>query len=98
MEHYDVIMFYCPHCSQRNDYQLFHPDGTQEYYQQSNIPVKVAVNIKSTDISCKECQTPLNICLADIPARQYNLLVRLDCSHMASGMESWYDDYGRGYD
>ncbi|MAH03556.1 hypothetical protein CMI39_02090 [Candidatus Pacearchaeota archaeon] len=98
MELYDVIMFYCPQCYQRNEHRFFHPEGKQKHYHATNIPLHVAVNITSTDVLCKGCQMPLNVCLEDIPAQQYNLLVRLDCSNMGSGMESWYSDYGRGYD
>jgi len=61
---YDIIIFYCPVCKEKNNVQK---------------------------IYCKKCTKTLVIGFEDIPVRQYNLSVKLDCSDDFTGMESWYE-------
>ena len=88
---YDTIIFYCPVCQEKNNVQVIHGKATNTYFQSTNIPAYVAVSIVSQKIYCKKCTKTLVIGFEDIPVRQYNLSVKLDCSDDFTGMESWYE-------
>ena len=88
---YDIIIFYCPVCQEKNNVQVIHGKATNTYFQSTNIPPFVAVSIVTQRIYCKKCTKTLVIGFEDIPVRQYNLSVKLDCSDDFTGMESWYE-------
>jgi transcription elongation factor Elf1 len=89
---FDTIIFYCPFCNYGNNVQVKHEKATNDYFFQKNIPSYIAVEIKSQNVKCQGCDKPLSLNLEDVPVRQYNLLVRLDCSNQTQGMEEWYED------
>ena len=89
---YDTIIFYCPVCQEKNNVQVIHEKAKKAFFQSTNIPAYVAVSIVSQKIYCKKCTKTLVIGFEDIPVRQYNLSVKLDCSDDFTGMESWYED------
>ena len=70
---------------------MIHGKATNTYFQSTNIPPFVAVSIVTQRIYCKKCTKTLVIGFEDIPVRQYNLSVKLDCSDDFTGMESWYE-------
>ena len=88
---YDTIIFYCPVCQEKNNVQVIHEKAKKAFFQSTNIPAYVAVSIVSQRIYCKKCTKTLVIGFEDIPVRQYNLSVKLDCSDDFTGMESWYE-------
>ena len=92
MSDYDTIIFYCPICKEKNNVQVIHEKAENAYFQSTNIPTYVAVSIKSQKINCKKCSKTLVLGFGDIPVRQYNLTVKLDCSNDFTGMEGWYED------
>ena len=92
MSDYDTIIFYCPICKEKNNVQVIHEKAKKAFFQSTNIPAYVAVSIKSQKINCKKCSKTLVLGFEDIPIRQYNLIVKLDCSNDYTGMEGWYDD------
>jgi transcription elongation factor Elf1 len=89
---YDTIIFYCPICNNKNNVQVNHEKATNDYFHQKNIPSHIAIEIKSQKMKCENCSKTLSLDLEDVPIRQYNLLVRLDCTGHSLGMEEWYDD------
>ena len=89
---YDTIIFYCPICKEKNNVQVIHEKAKNAFFQSTNIPAYVAVSIKSQKINCEKCSKTLVLGYGDIPVRQYNLTVKLDCSNDYTGMEGWYDD------
>ncbi len=89
---YDTIMFYCPICEKKNNVQVSHKNAVDDYFHQKNIPIQLAIEIKPQTQDCVGCNRPLQLNLENIPVRQYNLSVKLDCSNQRPGMESWYED------
>ena len=89
---YDIIIFYCPVCKEKNNVQVIHDKAKKAFFQSTNIPAYVAVSIKSQKINCEKCSKTLVLGFGDIPVRQYNLTVKLDCSNDFTGMEGWYED------
>ena len=92
MSNYDTIIFYCPICKEKNNVQVIHEKAKKAFFQSTNIPAYVAVSIKSQKINCEKCSKTLVLGFGDIPVRQYNLTVKLDCSNDYTGMEGWYED------
>ena len=92
MSDYDTIIFYCPICKEKNNVQVIHEKAKNAFFQSTNIPTYVAVSIKSQKINCEKCSKTLVLGFGDIPVRQYNLTVKLDCSNDFTGMEGWYED------
>ena len=92
MSNYDTIIFYCPICKEKNNVQVIHEKAKKAFFQSTNIPAYVAVSIKSQKINCEKCSKTLVLGFGDIPVRQYNLIVKLDCSNDYTGMEGWYDE------
>ena len=92
MSNYDTIIFYCPICKEKNNVQVIHGKAKNAFFQSTNIPSYVAVSIKSQKINCEKCSKTLVLGFGDIPVRQYNLTVKLDCSNDFTGMEGWYED------
>ena len=92
MSDYDTIIFYCPICKEKNNVQVIHEKAKKAFFQSTNIPAYVAVSIKSQKINCEKCSKTLVLGFGDIPVRQYNLTVKLDCSNDYTGMEGWYED------
>ena len=92
MINYDTIIFYCPICKEKNNVQVIHEKAKKAFFQSTNIPAYVAVSIKSQKINCEKCSKTLVLGFGDIPVRQYNLTVKLDCSNDYTGMEGWYED------
>ncbi len=92
MINYDTIIFYCPICKEKNNVQVIHEKAKKAFFQSTNIPAYVAVSIKSQKINCEKCSKTLVLGFGDIPVRQYNLTVKIDCSNDYTGMEGWYDD------
>ena len=92
MSNYDTIIFYCPICKEKNNVQVIHEKAKKAFFQSTNIPAYVAVSIKSQKINCEKCSKTLVLGFEDIPIRQYNLIVKLDCSNDYTGMEGWYDE------
>ena len=84
---YDTIIFYCPICKEKNNVQVIHEKAKNAFFQSTNIPAYVAVSIKSQKINCEKCSKTLVLGYGDIPVRQYNLTVKLDCSNDYTGME-----------
>ena len=89
---YDIIIFYCPVCKEKNNVQVIHEKAKKAFFQSTNIPSYVAVSIKSQKINCEKCSKTLVLGFGDIPVRKYNLTVKLDCSNDYTGMEGWYED------
>ena len=89
---YDTIIFYCPICKEKNNVQVIHEKAKNAFFQSINIPAYVAVSIKRQKINCEKCSKTLVLGFGDIPVRQYNLTVKLDCSNDFTGMEGWYED------
>lgn len=95
MNVYDTIRFYCPYCKEKNHTYVGHENASGEFFQANNLPAHIASKIKSQKIKCKNCNRNLAIDLEDVPVRQYNLKVRLDCTGHYGGMEEWYEPQQR---
>ena len=97
----DFVMLYCPKCKERVEFPVTHSEANGDYYQATNIPVRIATVMKwdKEDVFCEVCKLRLDVEKVIEQPKRIELNVRIDCSNMDSGMDSWYDNnYGKGYD
>ena len=49
-------------------------------------------------IICEGCDSKLDLEAVYEKPQRVEIKVKLDCSDMPKGTDSWYDEHGRGYD
>ncbi len=99
MNQKDFVMIYCPRCQQRVEFPISHPNADGNYFQAINIPLEIAkIMTWKEPIICDGCNAKLDIEKEFEQPQRVELKVRIDCSNMNPGMDSWYDEHGRGYD
>ena len=93
---YDVVMVYCRYCEKKIDVHVYHSFGKLEYYQIFNLPDKISKHLDTRNIQCNKCNK--TFVLEKQPKKSTtDYLLKLDCSNMSAGMESWYEDFTPKY-
>ena len=88
---YDIVMVYCRYCQQKIDVHVYHSFGKLEYYQIKNLPEKISKHLTTRNIQCIPCDK--TFVLEKQPTKSTtDYLLKLDCSSMSPGMESWYEN------
>ena len=88
---YDVVMVYCKYCQQRLEVRVYHSFGKLEHYQLTNLPEKISKHLDTRHIQCIPCGK--TFVLEKQPTKiTTDYLLKLDCSNMSAGMESWYEN------
>jgi hypothetical protein len=87
---YDVVMVYCRYCQHKIDVHVYHSFGKLEYYQIKNLPEKISKHLDTRNIECNKCNKTF---VLEKQSKKSNTdyLLKLDCSNMSGGMESWYE-------
>ena len=88
---YDIVMVYCRYCQQRLELHVNHSFGKFEHYQLINLPERIAKYLDTREIHCTKCSKDFVIEKITKETKS-EFLLKLDCSNMGSGMESWYED------
>ena len=96
----DFVMVYCPKCSERIEFPISHSHAKGDFYQAINIPIKIATVMEwdKEDVFCEACKLFLDVDRVYEQPQRVELKVRIDCSNIKPGIDSWYDDEGKGYD
>ena len=88
---YDVVMVYCRYCEKKIDVHVYHSLGKLEYYQITNLPEKISKHLDTRNIQCIPCDKTF-VLEKQPPKITTDYLLKLDCSNMSAGMESWYEN------
>ena len=88
---YDVVMVYCRYCEKKIDVHVYHSLGKLEYYQITNLPEKISKHLDTRNIQCIPCDKTF-VLEKQPPKITTDYLLKLDCSNMNAGMESWYEN------
>ena len=88
---YDVVMVYCKYCAKKIDVHVYHSFGKLEYYQITNLPEKISKHLDTRNIQCNKCNKTF-VLEKQLKKSTTDYLLKLDCSTMSAGMESWYED------
>ena len=87
---YDTVMAYCQSCGNRMDIPVFHDEATNNQFQLISIPKEIAHKLENYKIDCINCGNT-NIIERQNHVNRYEVFtVKLDCSNMNEGMDSWY--------
>ena len=88
---YDIVMVYCRYCQQRLNVRVYHSRAKLEHFQLINLPERIADHLQRREINCNKCNRTF-VLEKNIHNTKSEFLLKLDCSNMSSGMESWYED------
>ena len=90
---YDTIITYCVSCQERIDIPVVHDKATNNHYQLVNIPDHLADEVHDQKVYCTYCRST-NLLEKQKKVSNLNVFtLRLDCSHMGSGTDYWYEDF-----
>jgi len=89
---YDTVMAYCQSCGNRMDIPMFHDKATNNQFQLVSIPVEFSVKLDNYKIDCINCGST-NIIEKQNKVTNFEVFtIKLDCSNMNEGMDSWYEN------
>ena len=91
---YDTVFVYCQACNERIDVPVVHKDATNNHYQLVSVPVdlKLSVKLDNYKAYCNNCGNT-NIIERKRQVPHFEVFtVKLDCSNMNTGMDSWYEN------
>ena len=89
---FDTILCYCPTCKERIEVKIYYNEGSNDCFQLVNIPERLSAKlIDERKLYCEKCK---NTIILEKQSQKINsaYLLKLDCSKMKPGMESWYED------
>jgi hypothetical protein len=88
---YDVVMVYCKYCSQKINIHVYHSLAQLEHYHIVNLPDKISKHLDTRNIQCNHCDRKF-VLEKQAKKTTTDYLMKLDCSDMSFGMDSWYED------
>lgn len=89
---YDTVMAYCQSCGKRIDIPVIHDKATNTQFQLINIPVSVSEKLNNYKADCNNCGNTNIIEKQEKLANFDVFTVKLDCSNMYEGTDSWYEN------
>jgi uncharacterized Zn finger protein (UPF0148 family) len=89
---HDTVITYCPACQSRLTIDVSHSKAENNQYQLVSIPDHVAMHLEARSIFCAICENTVIIEPLDKRVKEHFFTVKLDCSKMSKGHESWYDN------
>ena len=89
---HDTIMTYCPSCQFRLDIVINHSQGKNEFFQLVNVPDRIIEKLGSRKLYCNMCKNTILLEKQSQKTHNSFYLLKIDCSQMSTGMESWYED------
>ena len=87
---YDTVMAYCQGCHGRIDIPIVHDEATNHQFQLISIPKEISHKLENYKAYCNMCGKT-NIIERQNHVNRYEVFtIKLDCSKMNEGMDSWY--------
>ena len=90
---YDTVMAYCQSCQSRIVIPIVHNEASNIQYQLVSVPVGTILSDKLDNCKafCNNCGKT-NIIERQNKVKDYEVFtVKLDCSNMDAGTDSWYE-------
>ena len=89
---YDTVMSYCQSCGKRIDIPVVHNEATNTQFQLISVPVVLSDKLNNYKAYCNNCGST-NIIEKQNKVTNYEVFtVKLDCSNMKEGTDSWYEN------
>ena len=87
---YDTVLAYCQSCGNRIDIPIVHDEATNHQFQLISIPKEISHKLENYKAYCNMCGKT-NIIERQNHVNRYEVFtIKLDCSKMNEGMDSWY--------
>ena len=89
---YDTVMAYCQGCHGRIDIPIIHDEATNHQFQLISIPKEISHKLENYKAYCNMCGKT-NIIERQNHVNRYEVFtIKLDCSNVNEGMDSWYEN------
>ena len=88
---YDIVMVYCRYCQEKMEIHVYHALGKFEHFQLINLPERIAKHLDTREIHCSHCYKTF-VLEKNTQNLKTDYHLKLDCSNIGPGMESWYED------
>ena len=89
---YDIVLAYCQACHERIDIPIVHEGATNNQFQLVSVPVALSDKLNNYKAYCNNCGST-NIIEKQNKVTNYEVFtVKLDCSNMKEGTDSWYEN------
>ena len=89
---YDTVMAYCQSCGNRMDIPIIHDKATNNQFQLVSVPVEFSKKLDNYKIECINCDSTNIIEKQDKVSNFEVFTIKLDCSNMNEGIDSWYEN------
>ena len=87
---YDTVLAYCQGCYGRIEIPVVHEKATNNQFQLVSVPQEIAYKLENYKVHCNICGRT-NIIERQNHVHRYEVFtVKLDCSNMNEGTDSWY--------
>jgi hypothetical protein len=89
---YDTVLAYCQSCQERIDIPIVHNKAANNQYQLVSVPIILSDKLDNYKVYCKNCGNT-NIIEQQTKITNYHVFtIKLDCSNMNKGTDSWYEN------
>ena len=89
---YDTVMAYWQSCHDRIDIPVVHNEAANNQYQLVSVPIALSDKLNNYKAYCNNCGST-NIIEKQNKVTNYDVFtVKLDCSNMNNGTDSWYEN------
>ena len=89
---YDTVLAYCQSCGNRMDIPIVHDKATNNQFQLVSVPVEFSDKLDNYKIECINCSSTNIIEKQDKISSYEVFTIKLDCSNMNEGIDSWYEN------
>ena len=89
---YDTVLAYCQMCHKRIDIPVVHNEATNNQFQLVSVPVALSDKLNNYKAYCNNCGSTNIIEKQDKVSNFEVFTIKLDCSNMNEGMDSWYEN------
>ena len=89
---YDTVLAYCQMCHKRIDIPIVHDEATNNQFQLVSVPKEFSNKLNNYKAYCNNCGSTNIIEKQDKISNFEVFTIKLDCSNMDSGMDSWYEN------
>ena len=87
---YDTVMAYCQSCGKRIDIPVVHDEATNNQFQLVSVPIILSDKLDNYKVECINCGKTNIIEKQNKVANFEVFTIKLDCSNMNEGTNSWY--------
>jgi len=89
---YDTVLAYCQSCQERIDIPIVHDKAANNQYQLVSVPIILSDKLDNYKVECINCGST-NIIEKQNKIANYDVFtVKIDCSNMNKGTDSWYEN------